>query len=207
MFSPSAPKSTTPRSARPMRRWISTVRPSGRPFADVALLALARRRREHPVLRGDPAAALAGHPARHALLRRGGADHARLAHGDQRRAGRRAHEPRLDRRPAAARRGAPSVASARGSRHGLRRAGRRARPGRAASAGSACPARGTSPCRPCTGSGTRPPRAARPAASVRGLASAASRARARPGGRAPAPEVTIRTSRPSMRCSIGRTSG
>ena len=31
MFSPSASKSTTPRSERPMSRWISTVRPSGRP--------------------------------------------------------------------------------------------------------------------------------------------------------------------------------
>ena len=32
MFSPSASKSTTPRSARPISRWISTVRPSGRPL-------------------------------------------------------------------------------------------------------------------------------------------------------------------------------
>ena len=32
MFSPSAEKSMTPRSERPMRRWISTVRPSGRPL-------------------------------------------------------------------------------------------------------------------------------------------------------------------------------
>ena len=31
MFSPSAAKSTTPRSERPMRRWISIVRPSWRP--------------------------------------------------------------------------------------------------------------------------------------------------------------------------------
>src|SRR3954452_20181148 len=31
VFSPSAAKSTTPRTDRPMRRWISTVRPSGRP--------------------------------------------------------------------------------------------------------------------------------------------------------------------------------
>ena len=30
--SPSASKSTTPRSERPIRRWISTERPSGRPF-------------------------------------------------------------------------------------------------------------------------------------------------------------------------------
>src|SRR5215470_2684088 len=32
VFSPSALKSTTPRSERPIRRWISTVRPSGRPL-------------------------------------------------------------------------------------------------------------------------------------------------------------------------------
>jgi hypothetical protein len=32
VFSPSASKSTTLRSERPMRRWISTVRPSGRPL-------------------------------------------------------------------------------------------------------------------------------------------------------------------------------
>ena len=32
--SPSAAKSTTPRSERPIRRWISTVRPSGRPFVE-----------------------------------------------------------------------------------------------------------------------------------------------------------------------------
>ena len=32
MFSPSAAKSMTPRSERPIRRWISTVRPSGRPL-------------------------------------------------------------------------------------------------------------------------------------------------------------------------------
>ena len=31
MRSPSASKSTTPRSERPIRRWISTVRPSWRP--------------------------------------------------------------------------------------------------------------------------------------------------------------------------------
>ena len=96
MRSPSASRSITPRSERPIRRWISTVRPSGRPAGDVALLALAGRGGQHPVLRRHPAAALAGHPARHALLRGGGADHARLAHRDQRRARRGAHEARLD---------------------------------------------------------------------------------------------------------------
>ena len=62
----------------------------------VALLALPGRGGEHPVLRRHPAPARAGKPAGHALLRRGGADHSRLAHRDQRRAGRRAHESRLD---------------------------------------------------------------------------------------------------------------
>ena len=66
----------------------------------VALLAVARRGREHPVLGGHPPAAVSGHPARHALLRRRGADHARLPDRDQRRAGRRAHEARLDLRRA-----------------------------------------------------------------------------------------------------------
>ena len=70
------------------------------PARGVALLALARRGRQHPVLGRHPAAPLPGHPARHALLRRGRADHARLADRDQRRAGRRAHEARLDRRRA-----------------------------------------------------------------------------------------------------------
>src|SRR5919107_1592891 len=32
VFSPSAAKSTTPRSERPISRWISTVRPSARPL-------------------------------------------------------------------------------------------------------------------------------------------------------------------------------
>ena len=66
-------------------------------LGDVALLALAGRRGQHPVLGGQPAAAAAGHPARHGLLGAGGADHPRAAAGDQRRAGRRAHEPGLDR--------------------------------------------------------------------------------------------------------------
>ena len=39
----------------------------GAALRDVALLAVAGRRGQHPVLGGDPAAALAGHPARDAL--------------------------------------------------------------------------------------------------------------------------------------------
>src|SRR4051794_40728590 len=80
----------------------------GAALGDVALLAVAGGGGEHPVLGGQPAAALAGHPARDGLLHGGGADHARLAARDQRAAGRRAHEVRVDRdrpevgRPAAA---------------------------------------------------------------------------------------------------------
>ncbi len=67
------------------------------PLRHVALLALAGGRGQHPVLGRDPAAALAGHPARHVLLGRGGADHARAARLDQRRAGGGAHEAGVDR--------------------------------------------------------------------------------------------------------------
>src|SRR6201999_190087 len=63
----------------------------------VALLALARARRQHPVLGRHPAAALAREPARDRLLHRSGADDPRAAAADQRRAGRALHEPRLDR--------------------------------------------------------------------------------------------------------------
>ena len=75
--SPSALKSQTLRSARPIRRWISTVRPSGRPARDAALGALAGRRGQHRVLGGHPALALAAQPARDLLLDRGGAEHDR----------------------------------------------------------------------------------------------------------------------------------
>ena len=181
--SPSALKSTTPRSARPMRRWISTVRPSGRPLLTSRCLRSPVEAGSIPYSAVTQPRPLPGHPPRDALLRGGGADHARLAGGDQRRAGRRAHEPRLD-RDRAQRARAPARRSARGSRHGLRRAGRRARRGRAASAGSASPSGGTPPCRPCTGSGSRPP--AEPAGGLgAGIAASASPARARPGGRAP----------------------
>ena len=67
------------------------------PLRDVALLALAGGRGQHPVLGGHPAAALSGHPLRHRLLHRRRADHARAAHRDQRRPGGRAHEAGLDR--------------------------------------------------------------------------------------------------------------
>ena len=68
--SPSALKSHTERIARPISRWISIVRPSGRPRVDAAFLPLAGRRRQQRVLGGHPALALAAQPARHALLDR-----------------------------------------------------------------------------------------------------------------------------------------
>ena len=70
------------------------------PARGVALLAVAGGRGEHPVLRRDPAATLAGHPPRHALLHRRRADHARLALGDERRAGGRVDEAGIDPRRA-----------------------------------------------------------------------------------------------------------
>ena len=179
--SPSASKSTTPRSERPIRRWISTVRPSGRPLRDVARLALAGRRGQHPVLGRHPAAAPARHPARHALLDRGRADHARLAARDQRRAGRAAHEAGLDRDRAAARRRARPSGALASCRH-LRRASvdpldlaeRQLQEARAERAEAP-------PRRPCTGSGSRPRR-------VAGLGRGRGRrARARPGARSPRP--------------------
>ena len=54
---PIASMSTTARSERPIRRWISTVRPSGRPARDVARPAAARGGGQHPVLRRQPPAA------------------------------------------------------------------------------------------------------------------------------------------------------
>ena len=79
MRSPSAWKSTTPRSARPISRWISTVRPPCLPARGLALGALAGRRGQQRVLGRHPAAARAVQPARHALLDRRRAEHARLA--------------------------------------------------------------------------------------------------------------------------------
>ena len=134
MRSPSASRSATPRRLRPISRWISIRAAVLLALGDVALLALAGRRGQHPVLGGHPAAALAGHPARDGLLDRRRADHARAAAGDQRRAGRRAHEAGLDRhRPQLVRRPAAAArrADARSSRHlgQLGTAPRRARRG------------------------------------------------------------------------------
>ena len=110
MRSPSASKSTTPRSERPIRRWISTVRPSWRP-------RVASRCLRSPVDAGSiPYSAVTQPVPRPAIQRgtlssrRGRADHARLADRDQRRAGRRAHEARLDLDRAQLARAAPVAA-------------------------------------------------------------------------------------------------
>ena len=66
--SPSLGRSTTARSARPIRRWISCVRPEGWPTVDLAPRALVGGARQHAVLGRHPAAALALEPGRHALL-------------------------------------------------------------------------------------------------------------------------------------------
>ena len=164
----------------------------------VARLAVAGRRGEHPVLRGDPAAARCRPATRHAVLMRCGADHARLAHRDERRPGRGAHEARLDRRRA-------QRVRRRGRRSGVmavmrppRGAARRARRRPAAAAGSGCRARGTRRRRPCRGSGSRPRRRSA-GCPARARSSACSTWRA-----SALPEVTIVTPRPSMRWSIGR---
>ena len=68
MRSPSASKSTTPRSDAADQPLDLDGAPVGPALGDVALLAVAGRRGEHPVLGRDPAAALPGHPARHAVL-------------------------------------------------------------------------------------------------------------------------------------------
>ena len=85
--SPSALKSITPRSERPIRRWISTVRPSGRPFE-------TSRRLRSPVDAGSIPYSAVTQPLPWPAIQRGtvlvdagGADHARAAGLDQGRAG------------------------------------------------------------------------------------------------------------------------
>ena len=102
--SPSAFRSTTARSERPMRRWISCVRPVCLPRAASRGRARVGGARQHAVLGGDPALALAAQERRHALLDAGGAQHLRVAELDQHRAlgvlgdaAREAHRPQFAR--------------------------------------------------------------------------------------------------------------
>ena len=66
---PSWPSSTEARSARPMSRWISWVRPLCLPLAASRADAGVGAPGQHPVLGGDPAARRAQQVRRHALLR------------------------------------------------------------------------------------------------------------------------------------------
>ena len=79
-------RSTQARSERPIRRWISCVRPPCLPLRGLAAHARVGRARQHAVLGGDPAFALAAQEAGHAVLDAGGAQHAGVAEADQHRA-------------------------------------------------------------------------------------------------------------------------
>src|SRR5207248_5496216 len=59
--------------------------------------SLARRRRQHRVLGGEPAPPPPRHPSQHPFGQRGGAEDARSAHADQRRSVGAGEEVRLDR--------------------------------------------------------------------------------------------------------------
>ena len=74
--SPSAGRSIKARSERPIRRWISWVRPHWLPRAASRCGARVGRARQHAVFGGDPALALAAQERRHFFLDTGGAEHA-----------------------------------------------------------------------------------------------------------------------------------
>ena len=81
--SPSALRSTTARSERPIRRWISCVRPPCLPLRRLAARALVRGARQHAVFGRHPALAAAAQPARHLLGEARGAEHMRVAEAHQ----------------------------------------------------------------------------------------------------------------------------
>ena len=81
--SPSFGRSTTARSERPIRRWISCVRPEGWPDGRLAARALVGGARQHAVFGRHPAAALALEPGRQALLQARRAVHVRVAELDE----------------------------------------------------------------------------------------------------------------------------
>ncbi len=83
--SPSALRSVTARRLRPIRRWISWVRPVCLPFAASRAGARVGRPRQHPVFGGDPALALAAQEGRQVFLDAGGTQNPGLAHLDQHR--------------------------------------------------------------------------------------------------------------------------
>ena len=84
--SPSAFMSTTARSERPIRRWISCVRPDGAPFEASRCERVCGGARQHAVLGGDPALALALEEGRDLLLDAHRAHDARVADLDEARA-------------------------------------------------------------------------------------------------------------------------
>ena len=84
--SPSAARSVTARRVRPIRRWISCVRPDCRPSAASRRDARVGRARQHAVFGGEPALPLALEERRHALLDARRAQHRRVAGLDQHRA-------------------------------------------------------------------------------------------------------------------------
>ena len=84
--SPSAARLITARRLRPIRRWISCVRPDCLPRAASRSDARIGGARQHAVLGGEPALALALQERRHLVLDAGGADHLGVAAFDQHRA-------------------------------------------------------------------------------------------------------------------------
>ena len=80
--SPICERSTTARSARPIRRWISCVCPTACRVRPRARRVLSRAR-QHAVFRGHPALAGVAHERRHTAFHAGGAEHLGVAHADQ----------------------------------------------------------------------------------------------------------------------------
>ena len=75
------------RSERPIRRWISTVRPLCLPLAASRSTRSGDEPGQHRVLGRHPALAAAAHPARHVLVDRRGAQHPGAAERDEHAAG------------------------------------------------------------------------------------------------------------------------
>ena len=77
--SPSACRSTTARSERPISRWISSVRPPCLPAAASRRMRSPVGARQHAVFGRDPALAAIAHPARHLFLEARRAQHMGVA--------------------------------------------------------------------------------------------------------------------------------
>ncbi len=77
--SPSACRLVTARKLRPMRRWISCVRPVGLPDGGFAPRARMGGARQHGIFRRHPAAALAAQPRRRLVFERRRAKHMGIA--------------------------------------------------------------------------------------------------------------------------------